>query len=239
MRNLPDDIVASAIRDRADLYAFLGNAFLEELDEETVLELNANSEASLESVPEELRENAEPLEGAAYLQSFSSDFVDMDEDERATVLEELAGSFGTLFLMDTGRSVTPIQSVYAGDGTMYGESYTRVKKIMRELNYDGFDDVSEPADHVGVELDFMAFLGRAAYDNYREENFEYASRYLNLQREFVEKHMAKWVSSMCHDVQERSDSAFYQAIAQLTDAMVEGEPEFAESVKAELPTSPA
>lgn len=223
-----EDVIETTLQERVDLYAFLGKSLRDELD--------AADLAMLAAEPTTARdvEDADPLDGSDLLKTFREDLGDLDEAETEERIEELAASFGRLFHMDTGVSVDPYESVYRNGGKLYQESYTKVKKTMDELEYDGYEGHPEPADHVAFELDFMAYLGRGALEEYREDNREYADRYLNLQAEFLETHLGQWAPRLCDSIAENADSAFYEAVARITKSLVESDPETIETIRAEL-----
>ena len=229
------DPVERTLKDRADLYGFLGRALVEELDETMLESLVASDDSQLESLEAEAADvGAEPLDGSEKLQAFREEIHDLEDAEREELLQDLDGSYGRLFHMNTSKSVTPYESYYRNGGKLFQESYTQVKKIMKELGYEGFEDHSEPADHAGFELEFMAFLSRGALSQYQDGNVEYATRYLNLQAEFLEAHISKWVPKLCAEIAEKTDSEFYQGVAQIAGSLIEEDPEMIETLQKEL-----
>lgn len=231
-----NELWETTLRQRMNLYRFLRTALLDELTEETLETLSQAEAPDSKTLPRaEIQEvGAEPLAGSEALNSFRKRLRELDEDEQSAMLEDLAGSYGRLFHMNTPESVDPYESIYRNGNEMYGESYTKVKQIMDKLGYDGHEDHPEPADHVAFELGFMAYLSRGALNQYREGNLEYVKRYLNLQDEFLESHMGAWVPNLCEEIHQYTDSEFYDAVARMTQSLVEQDAEMIEALQTEL-----
>lgn len=221
--------IAEMSRTRADVYAFLSDAFLEEPDEATLDRLAERVEADeIEFVPDEVRDeiaNADAFDGTALLQDVGRRVQDMDAAEREDFLEDLAAEYASLFLTAGSKQVNPYQSFYLGDESiLYQEETLKLKEIMRELGYEGAEENAEPEDHLGNELAFVAYLCRSSARSQESGEVEYARRYLNLQKQFLEEHLLEWVPDCCADIQEHTDEPFYEGIARLTVDFLEQEP---------------
>ncbi len=216
---------------RADLYTFLSDAFLEELDESDLARFAERAgRDGLEFVPDEALEAAgeeEPvrLAGVELLEAFGEELRDSDPAEREDLVEDLAAEYASLFLVSGPKQVNPYEAFYLGDGDgLYQERTMEVKAIMEELGFEKATEHPEPEDHVGNELAFLRYLACQAHQSLDTGEIEYARRYLNLQKEFVEKHLLKWAPQLCADVVERTDSDFYEALALMTADVLEQEP---------------
>jgi TorA maturation chaperone TorD len=221
--------IAEMSRIRADVYAFLSEAFLEEPDEVTLDRLAERAEADeLEFVPEAVRDetsNADAFDGTNLLQEVGHEVRDLDATGREDFLEDLAAEYASLFLTAGAKQVNPYQSFYLGDeGILYQEETLKLKEIMQELGYEGAEENAEPEDHLGNELAFVAYLCRSAARSQEHGEIEYARRYLNLQKQFLEQHLLEWVPDCCADIQENTDSAYFEGIARLTVDFLEQEP---------------
>jgi len=221
--------IAEMSRIRADVYAFLSDAFLEEPDEATLDRLAERVEADeIEFVPDEVRDeisNADAFDGTALLQDVGRRVRDMDAAEREDFIEDLAAEYASLFLTDGSKQVNPYQSFYLGDEPiLYQEETLKLKEIMRELGYEGAEANAEPEDHLGNELAFVAYLCRSSARSQESGEIEYARRYLNLQKQFLEEHLLEWVPDCCADIEEHTDEPFYEGIARLTVDFLEQEP---------------
>jgi len=214
---------------RAELYTFLSDAFLEELDEADLDRFAERaSQDGTDLVPiegPELDETAEPFEGTDLLREFGENLQAIDDGERATLVEDLAAEYASLFLTAGSKQVNPYESFYLGDEPITNQKPTIVvKNIYEELDYEAAGDHPEPEDHVGHELAFVAHLCRSAARSHDAGEREYARRYLNLQKEFLEKHLLEWAPDFCADVRENTDEPFYEAIALMTEDFLEQEP---------------
>lgn len=210
------------------MYQFLSDAFLEELAERDLRRLaDGASGSGLPELPEEVRKIAEttdPFAGSEAFREFGESIRDLDADEREAVVTDLATEYSSLFLMGTDDQVNPYESYYLGDEPIISQEPTvEVKHIMDELGYGGHESYAEPADHVGVELAFMAFLCRAAAKQLDDGNREYARRYLALQRQFLDQHLLEWVPDLCDDLAAATDATFYVGLADVTEAFLRSE----------------
>jgi len=144
--------IAEMSRIRADVYAFLSEAFLEEPDEVTLDRLAERAQADeLEFVPEAVRDetsNADAFDGTNLLQEVGREVRDLDAAEREDFREDLAAEYASLFLTAGSKQVNPYQSFYLGDeGILYQEETLKLKEIMQELGYEAAEENAEPEDH--------------------------------------------------------------------------------------------
>ena len=79
--------------------------------------------------------------------------------QTADPLDDLRTAYTTLFITSTPRAtIPPYASVHMdGDGTLQGKTTERTRDFYREHGYD-LVNTSEPADHLSLELDFLAAL---------------------------------------------------------------------------------
>ena len=78
----------------------------------------------------------------------------------------------------------------------------------------------EPPDFIGLELDFMRFLTEKEAKSWRRGDRDIASGYLDLECEFLEEHITKWVPQFCNNVIDVAELDFYLGIARMTKGFV-------------------
>jgi anaerobic sulfite reductase subunit A len=62
----------------------------------------------------------------------------------------------------------------------------------------------------------MAMLCKWTSQTLEKKDIENAIAYLNLQKEFLNDHIMKWVPDLCHKLEEATAKGFYKALAHLT-----------------------
>ena len=89
----------------------------------------------------------------------------------------------------------------------------------------------EPDDHIGLELGFLAHLASQAVVALKEGNHDDALRALQAQEQFLNEHLARWISLWAKEVNTHARTAFWQGIALLAEGYVNV---FQEIISAEL-----
>jgi len=89
--------------------------------------------------------------------------------------------------------------------------------------YDRFDFVVEKdiarvvsPDHIGVELEFMYEMTKAQRKALEDENLDSSKELLNLQLEFMDKHLITWAPLYLINVINEASTPFYHDAAMVT-----------------------
>ena len=80
----------------------------------------------------------------------------------------------------------------------------------------------------------MARLCELTAQSLSEDNLSYATKYVNLQREFLKDHLTKWVPTLTDKLKEASDNLFYTALAHLTRGFIAQDDQFVDHAYDEL-----
>ncbi|WP_254766857.1 TorD/DmsD family molecular chaperone [Salinilacihabitans rarus] len=141
-------------------------------------------------------------------------------------VEDVSPAFPRLFRgLSEASPDPPYESLYR-EGTIYGASTTAVRNEYREAGLDiTDDDEHEPADHVGIELQFLGEL-RA-----REASGDVES--VERQRTFIRDHLEQWFGEFKAAVLQSNPPEHYAAVVRLTDAVLSAESERLEVVVTE------
>jgi anaerobic sulfite reductase subunit A len=138
------------------------------------------------------------------------------------VKQELETEYANLFLGVKGKPPHPSESVYLSeDHAMYQEPWGRVLWSYRNAGVDKAKEYTEPEDHIAVELQFMAFLCRRTVEAMERDDKEEEKSLLQVQQDFINDHLAKWVPALTKDMLETANVDFYKGLAFITNAFIE------------------
>ncbi|HID42869.1 MAG TPA: hypothetical protein EYP30_03695 [Archaeoglobaceae archaeon] len=174
------------IEGRRGLYALLGTLFLEPPSRELLGDLFDGKK-----IP--FLERLIPV---------AKKFHSLDEFE-SSVREE----FSSLFIDPFGDTVSPYQSTYEGENP-YGKVTQRIVDKFTDIGYEF--RYSEPADHIGIELFFMAESCKNALESGKDEKI----KELKNQKKFIEEEL-KWIFTFCDRIEGKEKSNFYREISKV------------------------
>ncbi len=148
-------------------------------------------------------------------------FLDRPDDD---LLEGLAVEYSHLFV-GPGRHIPPYASVQTGElgGELCGPSTRRLRNFIETTSLAYQSSYTGVADHICVELEFMAKLIelKAAAEVVRGTNEVSYCR--DLERNFIGQFLVSWVPEFCRKVTAEADEPFYRQIADLTAWFIESE----------------
>ena len=198
--------------------------------------MDENKEAVLESIafvgetlgPFFLQDPVKGDAGAAFeaLAALDADaaagewpFVDTDEAQRdlglmkeglakGTMDDDLVWEYRRLFIGPAAKPAPPWGSVYTDrECVVFGESTLALRAWMREQGIQRLDDDKTPEDHIGLLLVLMAWIARN-----RPEVLD----------DFLRLHVLTWSSHFLEQLAAAAEQPFYQGLAQLAKASLEG-----------------
>jgi TorA maturation chaperone TorD len=142
----------------------------------------------------------------------------------AASLDELSLEFSRLF-MGPGKHVAPYESVHLGGegGSLWGPETSAVKKFIEKSGFAYDEDFHGLPDHISVELEFMAHLTGVEAEAWRRRDPEKTMNSLRFQKEFLARHLGRWVASFSDKVAELAEIPFYPQMASLSQNFVEAE----------------
>lgn len=176
------DDIHKTIEGRRAIYALLGTLFLEPPPRSLIEDLMKGEVSFFDQ-----------------LNKVAGEFKDADNFEDS-VREE----FSLLFIDPFQKTISPYQSTYEGDYP-YGKVTQRIAEKYKQMGYSF--EYTEPADHIGVELFFLAESCRNASSGQSDTVTE-----LRNQKEFLENELG-WVKSFCTAVNESEKSRFYAEVS--------------------------
>ena len=126
----------------------------------------------------------------------------------ADAAENLAHEYRRLFVGPAHKAAPPWGSVYTDrECVMFGESTLELRRWMREHGLVAPEGTRTPEDHIGLLLGLMAQLAQtmpAELDG------------------FMAQHLRTWSPHFLALMAQEAQHPFYQGLAQLTDASLEG-----------------
>jgi len=141
-------------------------------------------------------------------------------------LDDLAADYARTFLsagVADEPSAFPIESVYTShEKLIMQDAYEAVLMILRKHGLTPSKKDLYP-DHLGVELEFMAFLCKKAIDSLEEGNKEAAEEILETQKDFLQDHLLNWTGKFFEDQRSVASSDFYQSLASFAEAFLSEE----------------
>lgn len=182
------------------------------------------SESPLES------KNQDIETGLSYLQVWSQENREGISDERFI---DLQADYTRLFV-GTGKAIVPSwESVYFNkDGMLFQEQTIQVRQWYRRFGLESEKLNTEPDDHIGLELSFLAYLAQLGLKALDENNAARFEQILQAQRQFISEHPLMWVPRWCTLVEERAGTDFYRGLALLTRGALSS---IAEQLQIEIP----
>lgn len=140
-----------------------------------------------------------------------------DETAFEAFYRELRQDYAYLFYMAPASGVSAYESVYrSDDGTLFGPTTLEVRAVYTAFGCALESNASEPDDHLGIELAFLAKLFSLAL-----EDGEEARRALDAAADFVSCHVLTFSREALHRMHESARSVFYREAALLIDASID------------------
>jgi TorA maturation chaperone TorD len=181
--------------------------------------LSAKKDLFLASAQDPEVSATELAEGFKQIADYASS-LKADELEKARL--ELAIEYAGLFLGVWHVPAHPSESAYfTGGQAIMQEPRDKVLEIYRSMSVDRGDQFKEPEDHIALELQFMAHVCEKSNAALKDNNIVETRRCLEVQRDFLNDHLGKWVPNLSADIQKSARREFYKAIAKITEGYVE------------------
>lgn len=206
---------SKVVKQRQTIYGFLKRIYESELPGEFLVQLRGKMQPLL-VIAEQLPsvEEKEIVKGLVqFTESISSDALDRLETR-------LAADYARLFLSINKVPPHPSESTYR-EGALMQHYRDEVLETYWSFRVDKSKEYVEPEDHIAVELGFMMYLCQKTNHALEEKDVEEARKYLTAQKNFLEKHLTRWVPKLVKDVIVSAQTPFYKGIAVLTREYLE------------------
>jgi TorA maturation chaperone TorD len=208
---------------RQAVYSFLTRMYSTEITKETLKDI-----AEKRSLWLRLGEDPE-VGGTKIAEGFNSlaEFAaSLKESEFDKVLLELAVEYAGLFLGVRHLPPHPSESVYTSEQRLIMQkARDEVLEIYMSMGLEKLDKFREPEDHIAMELQFMTYMCGKTSEALKSGNNAQAKKYLEVQRDFLNEHLAKWVPMLAADILKGAKREFYKAVAKITEGYVQWDKE--------------
>ncbi len=147
-----------------------------------------------------------------------------------TWLEQLAIEYTHLFI-GPGAHISPHESVQApkGNKLLNNERTAMVRRFIGVTGFSFEASFSAYPDHISAEFEFMDALIGCQLRGLDEDDKKEVTSSLMLQHEFMDRHIAVWLSTFCQRVMESSRNLFYTSLAGVTKQFSEMEKDYFEN----------
>ena len=206
---------------RSKIYGFLSSVYIEVPSRNFVKTLLGEGVSSFLSIlPSDIGLPQEIEEGLEDIQRFIKTSSDQAVEE---VHQSLSVDYTRLFrgIMPGYGPPPPYESVYRNGGrVLMGRSSVVVHRKYAAAGVCTPADYHEPPDYIGLELDFMRFLAEKEAESWRKEERDSALGYLNVERDFLDEHIIRWIPGFCDKVIYMAELDFYRGIARMTKGFI-------------------
>jgi TorA maturation chaperone TorD len=132
----------------------------------------------------------------------------LSEDE---MFERVESDFVRLFIGPGAALAAPWESVYVTDGRLiFQESTLQVRSWYNRFGLISEHVRSEPDDHIGLELVFMAHLANLALSALDKQDSAAFNNALDAQRDFGKEHLFVWAPFFSVQLFENAKTDFYK-----------------------------
>jgi TorA maturation chaperone TorD len=209
----------SANENRKVIYTFLARTFATEVTVDYLRELLDKKDPFMASAQDPEIIGTQLAAGFKELAEFASSLKQNDLEKTRL---ELAVEYAGLFLGVWHVPAHPSESAYYTQGQLIMQQpRDEVLKLYRSMGVDKALQFREPEDHIALELQFMLHLCDKTNEALKRNDFPEAGRRLEIQRDFLDDHLSKWVPKLCSDILKSAKREFYKAIAKITEGYIE------------------
>jgi TorA maturation chaperone TorD len=154
--------------------------------------------------------------------------VRLEALEGKLTLEETILDFEALFRVPGPRYLSPYESVYRSQtsgagGGLCGPETVAVERLYLKEGLEPNGEFSELPDHVGVELEFMAFLCRNAVEAMHASDAATAQEYHHQQYCFFMEHVGPWLRLLAERLASQAQTSVYRFLGNFLNLFLEME----------------
>jgi TorA maturation chaperone TorD len=151
--------------------------------------------------------------GRSALEAFDNAVAALPVPIDGAALDALASDYACVYLRYTYRA-SPTESVWFDkDGLERQEPMLAVRDWYREFGLQVEDWAKRPADHLVLQLQFVAFL--------LEKNEDGASPDLKAAAQFLDEHLLRWIGLFADQLKKTKALPYFAGLASLTFAYVD------------------
>ncbi|MEH0372671.1 molecular chaperone TorD [Vibrio mimicus] len=208
---------------RAEIYWWLSSLFIKELSEQDITHYHS---AEIRTF----------LSGLADEESLADDVRSLIDalnrlQDRQDAQLELAADFCDLFLKSDRDSALPYASVYTDKGLLNGKPAQQMRELLAAHEVKVDQNLNEPADHLAIQLDFLAHL---VISTNQLEQISEVNAALQVQSDFISQHLLTWLPVFVERCTQFDTFGLYAAVARLALAFVKQDQGFLDELKTNI-----
>ncbi len=154
-----------------------------------------------------------------------------------TGCDEVESAYLSSFELDAPSSPCPLYEGAHVRDTDRAAILLEVKSFYQHFGLTIAADLNAPEDHLSAELEFMAFLVAKQAD--AEETGRDPAPYLRAQRDFLERHLGRWLPLLGGAAEHKVGFGFYRAMCRLVGTYVAGDLDLVRHLAAQVPSASA
>jgi TorA maturation chaperone TorD len=143
---------------------------------------------------------------------------DFASEDVSALQHRLAVDYTQLFHApaNPAERVSPYEGLFTGVDDSLGESRSdSVRHFMGDVGFAVAEGDGEMADHISVELAFLAELTRREDEARAAGDVALTDKVSDIARRFVAAHLGRWAGAFARQVATRAESPFYASMAHL------------------------
>lgn len=145
----------------------------------------------------------------------------LGEDFQAEGHDKLLLDYARLFLGPNHAIAKPYGSIWLeGANSVMGASTMDALELYKEGGFDIAADFREVPDHVAVELEFLYLLIYRENEALRNADAEALLARAALRKQFLEKHLGRWIGPFTAAVIAGAQSGYFRRLATLSDRFI-------------------
>jgi TorA maturation chaperone TorD len=130
--------------------------------------------------------------------------------------ESLRLDYTRLFLGPGKLLAAPWESAQITEGRQLFQPQTlQVRQWYRRFGLEAERLYTEPDDHIGLEIAFLAHLAQRSLEASTQNDTALLNEMLAAQRDFLTAHPLQWVPQWCAQVEANAHTGFYRGVAQV------------------------
>jgi TorA maturation chaperone TorD len=132
------------------------------------------------------------------------------------MLDGLIRDYRRLFIGPGHIPAPPWESVYLSiDGLVYDEQTAAVRKFYARYGLQSPKRYTEPDDHFGLEIGFLAHLCTLGLASIQADDAASLTSHLDAMRDFLRDHLLLWAPTFLKRVIEHAQTPYYRGAAHL------------------------
>jgi putative dimethyl sulfoxide reductase chaperone len=138
------------------------------------------------------------------------------------MFDDLRADYTRLFIGPGQVLTPPWESVYFSEERLTFQKETlEVRNWYKRFGLQSAKVYSEPDDHIGLELEFLAHLATLGLEAFEKNDAVKFERMLDAQRGFLAEHLLRWAPEWCAQVHAHATTGLYRGISLVTRGAVE------------------